>query len=201
MNDKTTLFTRTNLGKGVAALFILLLTGALIESLFSGRAEFDFELTAEDFAGIFSQLAVTALIVERFVEIFASVVRQPGRVDLENDLDAAKGDAKQEVQKLLDQYKSKTGIFTLTISFIVGLIIAAVGVRLLAQMFDINELPRLQSLCFGAVDIVITAGVIAGGSKGVNALTSSVGAVFDAMKYQSRANEKKAKKDIKGDGG
>ncbi len=95
----------------------------------------------------------------------------------------------------LDAYKAKTGIFTITISFITGLVIACVGVRILDPLFDINDLTSAQSIFFDGIDIVITAGLIAGGSKGINSMTSSIGAVFDTMKTQSRVNQEKARKD------
>ena len=67
---------------------------------------------------------------------------------------------------------------------------------MLEPLFVTRELTLTQSRFIGAIDIIITAGLIAGGSKGVNSLTSSIGAVFDAMKYQARETQRKAKKDI-----
>ena len=195
MSGKGQVSTTTNVLKGVSIFLGLVVLGIIIESIAGGKVYFDQELKAEDYAGMLSHIAFVALITERFVEIFTSVIRKPDRVILEHELENSSGDSnKRKARKTLDEFKSKTEIFAITISFITGLIIAAVGVRLLGQLFDTNELPRFQSLCFGAVDIVVTAGIIAGGSKGINAMTSSVGAVFDAMKYQSRANEIKAKK-------
>lgn len=201
MTANTDYLTRTNVLKGAVILIGLtvgfsLTTGGLL----GGRVIFNLDMSPEDYLGVLTHLAIISLITERFVEIFTSVIRVPNRVVLEGDLRKLleSGDevAKHDAIEALDTYKAKTGIFAMSISFIAGLIIASVGIHVLGPLFDISGLEPTQKKFFVAIDIVITAGLIAGGSKGVNSLTSSIGAVFDAMKYQSRATQERAKKDI-----
>jgi hypothetical protein len=178
-------------------MFGLMAIGIGAVLIFGGRVEYDLDMKPGDYTGIFSHLAIIALITERFVEIFTSVIRKPDRIELEGDIrEATKAADKTRALEVLEAFKAKTGIFAMTISFITGLVIAAVGVRVMGPLFDSSGLSYSQSLFFNAIDIVITAGLIAGGSKGINSLTSSIGAVFSAMKYQSRATQERAKKDI-----
>jgi len=201
MPTNTDYLTGTNVLKGAVILIGLtvgfsLTTGGLL----GGRVIFDLDMGPEDYLGVLTHLAIISLITERFVEIFTSVIRVPNRVILEGDLrKSLESDdemAKHDAIEALDIYKAKTGIFAMSISFIAGLIIASVGIHVLGPLFDTSGLTPTQNKFFVAIDIVITAGLIAGGSKGVNSLTSSIGAVFDAMKYQSRATQERAKKDI-----
>jgi len=62
---------------GLVALGI----GAVL--IFGGRVVYDLDLKPGDYMGIFTHLAIIALITERFVEIFTSVIRKPDRVELE----------------------------------------------------------------------------------------------------------------------
>jgi len=197
MTDDQQFLSSTQVTKGFIVLLILVGLGVFISYISGGVVLFDLELHPEDYMGIFSNLAIIALITERFVEIFTSVIRVPDRVILEGNIREAQNQKdKMSALEALESYKAKTRIFAMKISFISGLIVACVGVRVLTPLFDTNELTTYQKLVFDGIDIVITAGLIAGGSKGINSLTSSIGAVFDAMKYQSRATQEKAKKDL-----
>ena len=91
MNGQEQLLTTANVIKGTAVLIGLLILGIVIESISGGRATFDLELKAEDYTGIFSHLALVALITERFVEIFTSVIRKPDRVMFEHEVETTTG--------------------------------------------------------------------------------------------------------------
>jgi hypothetical protein len=162
-----------------------------------GVAAPDLELTGEDVFGLLVNLFVVALFVERFVEIFSSVIRKPGRVSIEALLrNAKKLDDRHEAILALDRYKAETGTLMLTIAFVIGLIVSLVGVRTLSAFFDANYLGGFQGSLFAAVDVLLTAGILAGGSKGINSMTSAIEAVFTAMKLQSRVTQEKAKEEI-----
>lgn len=201
MTNDTDFLTSTNVLKGAAILIGLTVAFSLTTGgLLGGRVIFRLDMKPEDYLGVLTHLAIISLITERFVEIFTSVIRVPNRVALESNLrELVESDdeaAKHKAIEALDTYKAKTGIFAMSISFIAGLIIASVGIHVLGPLFDISGLESPQKDFFVAIDIVVTAGLIAGGSKGVNSLTSSIGAVFDAMKYQSRVTQERARKDL-----
>lgn len=186
-----------NCVKGIVILLgLVVIFSFATGNLLRGSVVFDLDMQPEDYLGVLTHLAIIALITERFVEIFTSVIRKPKRTELEGKIRTAAATKKNSAVEKLEEYKAGTGVFTITISFVTGLIIASVGVHVLGPLFDTSELTPTQRHYFDAIDIIITAGLISGGSKGVNSLTSSIGAVFDAMKQQSRATEAKAKKNI-----
>lgn len=191
-------FSSSNILKGVVILLALTFVLSLAtETSLKGNVLFDLDLNTEDYMGVLMHLAIIALIIERFVEIFTSVMRKPGRVELERALrEAGEIIDKNKAIEAIDVYKAQTGVFAITISFVTGLIVASVGIHALAPLFDTTDLSPDQHNYFDAIDIILTAGLIAGGSKGINSLTSSLGAVFDSMKYQSRVSKDKAKNDI-----
>lgn len=199
MKDYINYLSNTKIIKGIIVLFALtVIFGYLTNSTLSGSVVFKIGEKSPDYLGLLMHLGVLALITERFVEIFTAVLRKPGRVKLEGKIRIAHDDnAKSIENEKLEEYSAQTGAFAMSISFITGLIISAVGVRILGQLFEVASLGSgVQVNYFNAIDIIITAGLIAGGSKGVNALTSSMGGVFDAMKYQSRVTQENAKKEL-----
>jgi hypothetical protein len=76
-------------------------------------------------------------------------------------------------------------ISTSTASFIAGLVVSALGLRIL-EMLIVPEVLKNRSPffldCFRLVDIVLTAGLIAGGSDGVHRIMSSLMAVAGKIK-------------------
>ena len=74
-----------------------------------------------------------------------------------------------------------------------GLLISAVGIRTLESMVDRNaltEISRLQSLVFRLVDVLLTGGVIAGGSEGIHKIAN----IYNAFTERA-ANQRTDKKD------
>jgi hypothetical protein len=66
--------------------------------------------------------------------------------------------------------------------FVFALIISAVGVRTLAPLFTLGSVGTEQSYAFRATDILLTAGLIAGGSTGINAIAELLGKYIDASR-------------------
>ena len=70
-------------------------------------------------------------------------------------------------------YKSETQKLSLRVSFFIGILVSAVGIRTLGSLVvDISAYPSAQKAFFNLVDILITAGLLAGGSEGIHQLTS-----------------------------
>lgn len=70
------------------------------------------------------------------------------------------------------------------IAFTMGLIASLGGVRALQVLFDATDLPEAQRYVFNLIDVLLTAGLIAGGSKGIN----KVSALLAAHMETQRAN-------------
>jgi hypothetical protein len=70
----------------------------------------------------------------------------------------------------------------LRLGFVFALIVSAVGVRVLAPLFTLASSGTEQSYAFRATDIVLTAGLIAGGSAGINAIAELLGKYIEASR-------------------
>lgn len=68
----------------------------------------------------------------------------------------------------------------LLLSFVVGLVISFVGVRLLAPLFQ-NE----NGAWFSLVDVVLTAGVLAGGTTAFSAISELIGTFVNASRKRA----------------
>ena len=76
----------------------------------------------------------------------------------------------------------------LQLGFLFSLSISAVGVRTLAALLDIDavSLSREQMAAFEAVDILLTAGLIAGGSTGINSIADLLGTYVEASRKRAQ---------------
>ena len=73
----------------------------------------------------------------------------------------------------------------------VGLI-SAVGIRMLESIVDrnaLNEITRLQTFVFRLVDVLLTCGVIAGGSEGIHKIAN----IYNAFTEQAADRGKSGK--------
>ncbi len=139
-------------------------------------AAYEYALKREDYNTIFIDLFLIALVVERFIEVFNSIWRRAGKVRCLRKVHNARTERERiDAQLHLDAYRSRTETLAMYGSFLMGLAVALSGVHILQVLFDISSLPAVQQTLFKATDIVLTAGLIAGGSKGINGLTSLFG--------------------------
>ncbi|MBF0185699.1 MAG: hypothetical protein HQM06_15115 [Magnetococcales bacterium] len=86
------------------------------------------------------------------------------RADLQNKLDTARIDR--------TKYRIKSRHWAIWGSLIAGLVIAAVGVRVLAALFTFKTGgdPGVQYKLFNMIDVLVTGGLLAGGSAAINEL-------------------------------
>ena len=146
---------------------------------FNSVASFDFNLKGEDYSGMFVHLFIVAVIVERFIEVYTAIWRKRCRVEIEGRLREAKAksfplDSIVEIEIELENYRADTGIRTMYGAFAIGLVIALAGVNTLGVLFNATEMSPVQTDLFKAIDILITSGIIAGGSKGINKMSSLI---------------------------
>lgn len=145
----------------------------------------DYNLAQEDYNGIFLNLALIALIIERFIEVFNSIWRRGGRLVRVRAVETASDDAaKATAQRALDEYRAETATYAMYGGFALGLVVAIAGVHTLQVFYDVTTLSGNQKLLFQSADIVLTAGLLAGGSKGINGMTSLIGSWLDQSKAQ-----------------
>ena len=81
-----------------------------------------------------------------------------------------------------DKTKSSTiEVGTAAAGLAIGLIIAWSGIRTLSMFFSIEDYSNTQQLVFGCIDVILTASVIAGGSKAIHELTNAYKGLLRAI--------------------
>jgi hypothetical protein len=128
-------------------------------------------------------LFVVSLFLERAVDVFLTVTRNEKSEHLRHSIRQVKSAHKEKMgdntaisretidplENELHAHRSQTRSIALWTSFIVGLLVALVGVRTLQPIFcPDGKFPLLgnQIKWFQAMDIFITGGLLAGGSEG-----------------------------------
>lgn len=163
-------------------LLVILILATVLGLLYFGKLTFlPFEpFTESDVLAIVTSLFVVAIFMERSVEAILIPVRTPDRKKIEQELavvrQAAETDDSKKTELLtkeqeLDNYKLVTAKHALWISFGFGLLISLVGVRTLAGLVEptaFSQLGEMHRAMFSFVDIVLTGGVIAGGSAAID---------------------------------
>lgn len=159
------------------ALFIITKFGG------TGSVVFDFELKAEDYNGMLLHVGIVAIIVERFVEVYSMIWRKPGRKEIEDIIKYEKDDAKKEVlERELTRYSAVTGVQAMYLAGFVGMMISLAGVHTLNVLFDASSLEGWQARLFYVSDVFVTAGLIAGGSSGINKASALIADTVKMMR-------------------
>jgi len=70
----------------------------------------------------------------------------------------------------------------LVFGFAVALIVSAVGVSTLTAMLEVGGLSSQQRAVFRAVDILLTAGLLSGGTSGISAITELLGTYANVLR-------------------
>jgi hypothetical protein len=157
----------------------------------------DFGLT--DVVNLLAVLFLVALLAERALEIFVATWRSPeaSQLDLavrtcEQDADrlqarpepdpSALRDARVALEEAKSQelrYKCGTRQAALWAGLALGFLVSGVGVRALETLVDpaLSGWSASQSAAFRLVDVLLTGGVIAGGSEGIHRIAT----VFDSF--------------------
>jgi hypothetical protein len=139
-------------------------------------------LGGADFASRFSALVFFSLLIERTVEILMSIWRSEEANKREaavQRLVAANTPPTDagliQAQTNLIQYKAETLQWTMPVSFALGLLISAFGVRALSQFIDpattgAGAWSEAQCRWFNMIDILFTGALLAGGADPIHKL-------------------------------
>jgi hypothetical protein len=126
--------------------------------------------------GMLAGLGVTVVIVERATEVVVNATRSEDKV-IQARIDAAiKGNDPANQVKLTErllEYKAGTERLSLLVGLALGVLLASSGISVLSQVIDIEKaIPRNLSLR-RLVDIVLTAGLLAGSSQSFHEIFSN----------------------------
>lgn len=171
---------------------LLLVCGGLAIVLhwgqFSALTFKDLSIMDGALTSILTSLFVVAVFAERSVEVVLISGRTPGRQQIEEQikrLQAKGGDdvvslrRLAEEQERLDAYRLDTARQAHCLSFAFGVMISLVGVRALSGLVDESGLEGAQKTVFALVDVIVTGGVIGGGSAVVDKIGRKIRQAFD----------------------
>lgn len=121
-------------------------------------------------------LYIVALFVERALEVLMKAWRQGGKVSLEHEKNLAEDTAQHEHAKRLKEYRAGTQRRALLAGLTLGFLVSLSGVRLLGPIFQLDEAAEwtFQMGLFQFTDIILTAGLIAGGSSTIHELMALI---------------------------
>lgn len=151
-------------------------------SMKQGEAPF---LTALTQLGI---LYIVALFVERSLEVLIKAWRQGGKSRLEESARSAENAAKAEAEKALEEYRAGTQKRALLVGLTLGILVSLSGVRLLGPIFEfgVTDGWSFQQAVFQFTDIIVTAGLIAGGSATIHELMALVDDFLKASRKRTK---------------
>lgn len=138
-------------------------------------------------APLLGSLLFMALLAERTLEVFLTNWRGPVAAQKDREIETKSQEISQlekakplkqdpivKAQKKLkeltnsrEEYRMQTRSNALWLGLLIGLLVSAVGVRLLHELVT-SDLKGTQALYFTAVDILLTGCLIAGGSDGLH---------------------------------
>lgn len=128
----------------------------------------------QEFILLLLRLLFLSLIVERVVELYVVAYRLPDRNKLELAVENSTDTNKEENQQSLSEYKAETGRRTAFVGFVIGVAMAATGIRVFTGMFDFEDASGFQIVMFDALELFVMGALMAGGSKGINQVVSAI---------------------------
>lgn len=175
-----------------AFLVIVTLAGAFALLYYTKAAGIAFKpFTESDVLSIITSMFVVAVFMERSIEAILTPIRAPDRSRIEKELEDIKNAAGSDEHKKQEQaekehelkmYRLRTAQSAYWLSFIFGLIISVAGIRTLSGLVNADELKTLSVVhhnLFSFVDIILTSGVIAGGSAAIDKIGRAISAFFN----------------------
>ena len=132
------------------------------------------KITWESFQKLFFSLLLITAFKERAQEIYVIAWRAEGRAKRESAIERAPNkEAKAEKEQELSVYRAETGRYVSLVSLCSGIFISLAGIRVLAPLVNPPTYGMQQSWLF-VVDVLLTAGLLAGGSKMIHEVMAVV---------------------------
>ena len=160
------------------------------------------KLEGGEFVSRLGALLVFAVLIERTVKVFLTIWRAENSYARQAEVKRLISDGKsatdpelKAAQEELLKYRVETQRWALPSSFILGLILASFGVRVVAQFVASADVGvaapgEIRLRCFDAADIILTAALLAGGADPIHKL-------MDAFRKFMEASSAKASGTVK----
>ncbi len=169
---------------GKSLLLMILAIVIVIFSVFPQSAPIVSDLTLQNVLAALGGIFIIVLLVERATEIVISIWRQSPGDQLKEELSALTGDPAKTADaatkaKELARYQAETKGLSLLVGFALSIVVCSAGVGLLGEIIDVTK--GNQRFLRG-VDIVLTSGLIAGGSDAFHQFVRSLETFFTKSK-------------------
>lgn len=158
-------------------LAVLIAAGAWVLFGQDGFVRLQFkEISLESVMEVLTPLFLAALFIERAVEVYAGVSREPVKQKRIKEAEVLSGDDQENAKAQVDEFKQETAKKAFILSFLLGVAVASVGIRSLWPLLDPTVLvpETVQFRALNLVDVVITGGMLAGGSAGIHLMISPI---------------------------
>ena len=178
----------------------ILIACALVVALFAASLpalQFA-KLDGGQFISHLGALLVFALVIERTVEVFLTIWRAEEAYKREAEVQrlissgvGATDPALKQAQEKMIEYRTQTQRWALPSSFILGLLLASFGVRIVNQFIAwpvagaSDPLNEIQLRCFHTADILFTAALLAGGADPIHKLMDAFRKFMEASASKS----------------
>lgn len=182
-----------HLYKAVVVTAIFFILG--IASSFHGFSYFNSDLSFITDNVFFANILFLGFVVsvnERIIEVVCATFRRRFKLALENKIQVVTNFTEKAAwSQVLNDYKAETRRFALFISLCIGFSLSCLGVvRVFGALNTDDMMVNVWHIALiDAVDIVITAWVIAGGTEGWSKLTGSLGVMMGRAKQISDAEK------------
>ena len=184
VRNKVTGFIKQNGHRGTVFVVTLILCCIFAVLYIFNLSAIPFkDLSDSKILEIVMSMFVVSVFMERAIEAFLVPVRTPDRQKIEQEIERLSTAEPVNAEKLqkkkqeLAVYKLHTARRAYWLSFTFGLAVSFAGVRALSGLVDFSKLPELNDLhrtIFSFVDVLITGGVISGGSAAVDKMGRSI---------------------------
>ena len=157
--------------------FVTLFTAAAVAYFNPGVVSFR-PLNAAEFLQLMLPLVMVALFIERVLEVFLTSWRAESAGKLKQRASNARNkrldtDAPSAEEEEQTKHQSDTRRIAFVAGTTLGVIVAALGLRLLEMFVDpamFETLPHLQQRLFRTTDVLMTGAVLGGGSDALHQL-------------------------------
>jgi hypothetical protein len=196
MTDIKPIKTQVRFGYIILLILLVFFGSRISENLVSFKPDLQKEVI-----DLLTNLGVLTLVLERALEIYVSIWRGKNKIILEGKVERAgaalnfakennkEGTLAAQFEEMnnnlsaanqeLEEYKDVTRTISLRVTLIIGIIVSVAGFRVLDTLFVSDALKGLQLKIYDWTDILLTAGVLSGGSAGIHALSNTLGTFFD----------------------
>lgn len=175
----------------------LALAGVVVFRVYLNWNNLNFTVKVADLAGLLAPLAFASAVVERAVEILVSPWRDEGANKLEMAVSAIKarpadpatstqdGAALKLASDALDEYRGDTQRYAFAVSLLLSVLVSIAGVRALGPFVDSVKpgdskfTNDAQRFFFLAVDVALSAALLAGGADGIHSVMNAITSFFD----------------------